>query len=249
MEFRCIFFGVMMSINSYGLTWAVLASMGLLMVYLLLQVSLFWLVGQFMSDTLGVQVALSTLMCAGLMMMVVWRLSVSVGRPKEILGINVVFPWVWVGIFGLLLAVFLLISGGLQDFFGRSSSDFMDELLDERSFWLMMVLVLVIAPIYEEWVFRGFVMGVILHAQGQRTIKTFVAIVVSSLAFALVHLQYDWLGLGLIFVLALMLAWARLATRTLYVPMVLHILNNAMAMAEYLLSRDVCSIACRPPVS
>lgn len=117
---------------------------------------------------------------------------------------------------------------------------FMDKLLAENGFWSVVVLVVVIAPMYEELFFRGVFFGLMTHADSRWTPKqqNLLAVVVSSGAFALVHLQYDLIGVVSVFVMALLFGFAKLHSGSLFLSMVLHAINNAVAMAVYLLERS-----------
>jgi membrane protease YdiL (CAAX protease family) len=95
--------------------------------------------------------------------------------------------------------------------------------------WLfsLMLSIIVIAPVGEEVVFRGF-----LYRGFVRPGREVVAIVVISLAWALLHIQYDWLGMAQIFAAGLMLGWFRWASGSTTLTIVMHILINAEAMFE-----------------
>jgi hypothetical protein len=89
------------------------------------------------------------------------------------------------------------------------------------------VAIVFVAPLGEEIVFRGFLFrglmrpGYELHA-----------ISAIALAWALLHMQYDWLGMAQIFVLGLMLGWFRWASGSTTLTVVMHVLINFEAMIE-----------------
>jgi CAAX protease family protein len=93
-------------------------------------------------------------------------------------------------------------------------------------FWLLVAIVFV-APLGEEVVFRGFLFrglmrpGYELHA-----------IFAIALVWALLHIQYDWLGMAQIFVLGLVLGWFRWASGSTTLTIVMHVLINFEAMIE-----------------
>ena len=62
------------------------------------------------------------------------------------------------------------------------------------------------------------------------------AIVLTSLFWAVQHFQYSWLQIGMIFVLGLVLGLVRLKTKSLWAPIILHVINNAVAMIELFLN-------------
>jgi membrane protease YdiL (CAAX protease family) len=92
--------------------------------------------------------------------------------------------------------------------------------------WLLAAIV-VAAPIGEEIVFRGFLFrglakpGWEVHAIG-----------VISLAWALLHIQYDWLGMAQVFLIGLMLGWFRWASGSTFLTIGMHILINLESMIE-----------------
>ena len=94
-------------------------------------------------------------------------------------------------------------------------------------FWLTLM---VAAPLGEETLFRGFFFEGLLHSR----LGALGAILLSSLFWALIHVQYDAYGIATIFVTGLFLGYARLKTQSLYVPIFLHSLNNLGATLELL---------------
>ncbi len=101
--------------------------------------------------------------------------------------------------------------------------------------WLMLAIV-VIAPVGEEVAFRGF-----LYRGFARPGREVIAIVVISLAWALLHIQYDWLGTAQIFAAGLMLGWFRWASGSTTLTIVMHILINAEAMLETTIKAELLS--------
>ena len=123
-----------------------------------------------------------------------------------------------------LLSVFAM--GILHQVLGWRESGFMDELpLAHSRFWLI-VSVVVVAPIFEEMVFRGFVYGGF-----ERSLGAFPALLLSSVLFTVLHGQYNAYELAQIFVLGMVLGLARMRTQSLFTPMVMHAVNNGMATA------------------
>ncbi|MCP8897685.1 CPBP family intramembrane glutamic endopeptidase [Gilvimarinus xylanilyticus] len=85
----------------------------------------------------------------------------------------------------------------------------------------MFVAVVILAPLFEEWVFRG----VILHRWcGKYGVVK--AAVFSSLLFAVLHIHLDIVGA---FFFALIMSFLYLKTHTLWVPVVCHSINNGIA--------------------
>lgn len=97
---------------------------------------------------------------------------------------------------------------------------------------LPLVLVVVsVGPLVEELLFRG----VLLSALLQRWHAGW-AVAINSLAFALVHLpglQYQWYALPELALLALVLAWLRLRSGSIWPAVVAHSVNNLLAVAGW----------------
>lgn len=211
-------------------------SFALIGLYFAVQVVSYFVLNGLFDMPIGTLLMSTTLLTAVLMMGVVLALAkyrqafavyvgTGIGRAKD---------WA-VGFLGL--AVFWVVSEGLGKVFDKSPMDFMGEILANADVGLVVFVVVVVAPIYEELLFRGAIFGRLYGKARLPTIKDkpfWQAGAVSAVLFALVHMQYDWFGFGLILLLAFLLAWARAKTGGLALPIALHIVNNAVAMAVYL---------------
>ncbi len=96
--------------------------------------------------------------------------------------------------------------------------------------WLlpMLAAAILVAPASEELMFRGFLFRG--WARSDRT--TWPAIVVISLLWATLHVQYDWTGILQIFVIGLFLGWTRWRSGSTLLTFVLHALFNLEGMIE-----------------
>lgn len=83
--------------------------------------------------------------------------------------------------------------------------------------------VVIVGPVVEEILFRGLIYGAL-----EKRLRVFGAILASSFLFALVHLQVVYFIP--IFCLGLVLAWARWKTGSLGLPILIHVLNNGVAL-------------------
>jgi len=103
---------------------------------------------------------------------------------------------------------------------------------------LPLVLVVVsVGPLAEELLFRG----VLLSALLQRWHPGW-AVAVSALAFALIHLpglQYQWYALPALALLALVLAWLRLRSGSIWPAVVAHGVNNLLAVAGWFVALNL----------
>jgi membrane protease YdiL (CAAX protease family) len=93
---------------------------------------------------------------------------------------------------------------------------------------LLWVAIVVAAPIFEETLFRGFMIP------GLWTSRLGVsgAVIITSLAWAAIHGQYDLYGRVTIFAFGLVLGAARVKTGSLLTPLLLHAAANAFATLE-----------------
>jgi len=91
--------------------------------------------------------------------------------------------------------------------------------------WLAFVIV---APLGEEIVFRGFLYRG--WARSPRSVAPAIAVI--SALWAMMHVQYDWFGILQIFLLGLLLGWARWRSGSTLLAVGLHALANVWAMIE-----------------
>jgi membrane protease YdiL (CAAX protease family) len=99
-----------------------------------------------------------------------------------------------------------------------------------RTAWLplLMVTILVAAPVGEEILFRGFLYkGIAASRAGP-----IAAILLSSVVWASLHLQYDWIEILRIALLGIYLGSVRYQTESVSLTILLHFLTNAVATLE-----------------
>ena len=98
--------------------------------------------------------------------------------------------------------------------------------------WLsaMFAAAIVIAPAGEEAVFRGF----LFRGWARSARAVWPAIIVISIFWAMLHIQYDWAGVLQIFVVGLFLGWMRWRSGSLVLAFVLHALFNLEGSLETL---------------
>jgi len=96
------------------------------------------------------------------------------------------------------------------------------------SLWILLFSAVLLAPVFEEILFRGFLLqGFLLWAPRSR----FACIVLTSLLFAVMHTQYvHWQTLAVLTLFSLLLCYARLRANSLLLPIFLHMLNNLIAL-------------------
>jgi uncharacterized protein len=97
--------------------------------------------------------------------------------------------------------------------------------------WPMLFAAIVVAPAGEEVLFRGFLFRG--FARDERL--AWPAIIVISLLWAALHIQYDWAGMLQIFVIGLFLGWTRWRSNSLLLTFFLHALFNLEGTLETVL--------------
>ena len=96
--------------------------------------------------------------------------------------------------------------------------------------WLWLAVV-VVTPIGEEMLFRGFLFRGWLRAPRE----VWPVIVVTSLLWAVIHVQYDWYVIAQVFSFGLLLGWMRWATGSTILTILLHGVINFEGMLETLI--------------
>jgi membrane protease YdiL (CAAX protease family) len=98
----------------------------------------------------------------------------------------------------------------------------------ESGLVLLWIAVVIAAPISEEIMFRGF-----LYRGWARSPRAVLpAVVITSTLWALSHVQYDWFGMLQIFLLGLILGWARWRSGSTMLTFGMHASTNTWAMVE-----------------
>lgn len=187
----------------------------------------------------GTVVSLSIIIgCVLLVAVSALLIRVRGGNVRKYLALQP-FSWsVGIGMLGLLL-MFMIGSQALTYLLNESPLVFVDPLYQSvSSVWLLIFAMVIVAPIYEELIFRGLLWSAIAeqfsNVANAEHRGAIVASLVTSVIFAVIHLQYGIYEIGTIVVLALIFCYARIKSGSLVLPMLLHIINNGAAMAQYL---------------
>ena len=100
--------------------------------------------------------------------------------------------------------------------------------------WLTAVIVAVVlvGPVGEEVLFRGF----LFRGWVTPDWRGAIAVVVIPLLWAAMHLQYDWFGIGQVFLIGLVLSWIRWRSGSCLLTIALHVLVNLVGMVEVALT-------------
>lgn len=132
-------------------------------------------------------------------------------------------------IFGLAITLGLIVLAGvLSDVFKIPADDEFTVNIYRTSGWmpLLWVALVIFAPVFEESLFRGFLFA------GFRNSRLGIAgtIVITSLLWAALHIQYGAFGLGVVFSMGILLGIMRNRTGSLMVPLLMHGFFNLVAL-------------------
>ena len=119
---------------------------------------------------------------------------------------------------------------------GRESAPgfMMDVLQSARAdgaLWLLVIAFCVAAPVTEELFARGF----LYRGWSESFPRPAGAIVLSSLVWTAMHVQYDLFLLGEVFSIGLVLGYMRYRSQSIWLTTLLHGLNNLAALVQTLL--------------
>jgi len=133
-----------------------------------------------------------------------------------------------------ITAGLIVISDALTSFLDKPIvPEFMDTLLKSATIApLLWFAIIVAAPVFEELFFRGF----LIEGLRRGNLGDAGAIVLTSVIWASFHIQYGLYEIGTIFIFGLAFGLARIGSRSLWVPIAMHMAINLVATLEaYLL--------------
>ena len=156
---------------------------------------------------------------------ILWRMKKRKIPLSELGSLEIQRKPLFLSIF--LLAAFLLLEELYFYILGiEMPESFIEFMLAEPIF--SFISVVLVAPIIEEFLFRGF-----LYSQLRRSfLKDWGAIVVSSLVWTAIHFQYEIGILFFLFLFGLFLGYFRIKYNSLLIPVALHAINNLIAFME-----------------
>ena len=182
-------------------------------------------------DVIALATLITTVLCVPLVFVAV-RLKrgarldayLPITRPPN----HVLVRWlVFTGIFLFASDMLTLITGH------PIVPDFMkDAYASTDSKPLLWLALIVAAPIFEEALFRGFM----ISGFSRSWMGYSGAVLLTSLAWALIHFQYDAYGIITVFAFGVFLGIARVKTGSLAMPYLIHAVANAVATLEAALS-------------
>ena len=99
---------------------------------------------------------------------------------------------------------------------------------NDGALWLLIIAFCVAAPISEELFARGF----LYRGWSESRLGPAGAILLSSIAWTSLHLQYDWFFFCEVFSIGLLFGYLRYCTNSTWLTIVLHGLNNLAATLQ-----------------
>ena len=136
-----------------------------------------------------------------------------------------------------ILAAMIVVGDAMSWLAGRSvvdrfQSDIYQAANSVGQLPLLLAAVVVLIPVGEETLFRGFLMRGWLRSPR----SAWPVILVTAVLFAIIHVQYDWFLIGQVFAFGVLFGWARWATGSTLLTMMLHAAVNLEGMLETFLS-------------
>jgi membrane protease YdiL (CAAX protease family) len=171
----------------------------------------------------------SALPCLGLTVLFAWaRRQLPVRQYLALRRVprHVLLRWL------LLFTVFLLGIETINYGLDRPVPEFMLEVYRTAgSAALLWVALIVVAPLFEEFFFRGFVFRGIQHSR----LGSAGATLITAAVWAGIHLQYDACDVLFVFAAGVVLGIARVRSGSLVPPLVLHATMNLVATIQVML--------------
>jgi uncharacterized protein len=134
-------------------------------------------------------------------------------------------------------ALFVLVMG--WDMLSRATGrevtpGFMGDVLksaqEDGALWLLVIAFCVAAPVTEELFARGF----LYRGWSESFLGPVGAIILSSMVWTALHLQYDWFFFGEVFAIGLLLGYLRYRSGSTWLTIIVHGLNNLAATLQTL---------------
>lgn len=142
-------------------------------------------------------------------------------------------PWAYLGLIVSGLSLALLVQVG-SAIFGTKTQLPMEQLFqDRRTAMLLVLMAVLLAPVVEETIFRGYLYPLIARTFGITT-----GIVATGIVFGLLHapqLWGGWVQIGLLIVVGIVFTYVRAVTRTVLGSYLLHVSYNSFISIAFLI--------------
>ncbi len=184
----------------------------------------------------GLTISLSVMMGLPAVLAALW-IAIRISRTPfaDYLGLR--WPS-WTDLAIGIVAMIVLVMGWelLTRAAGREiAPGFMGEVLNsaraDGSLWLLVIAFVVAAPISEEFFARGF----LYRGWSESFLGPVGGIILSSLVWTALHLQYDWFILGEVFSIGLLLGSLRYRFNSTWLTVIVHGLNNLAVVIQIML--------------
>ena len=181
----------------------------------------------------GLTISLSVITGLPAVALALWiAIRIKGARFSDYLGLR---SFSWINLVIGVVALFVLVMGwdAVSRATGREvEPGFMGDVLktarSDGALWLLVVAFCVAAPVTEEFFARGF----LYRGWSESFLRVPGAIVLSSLVWTGLHLQYDWYFLGEVFSIGLLLGYLRYRSKSTWLTIILHGLNNLGAVIQ-----------------
>ncbi len=181
----------------------------------------------------GVTISLSVIMGLPAVLAALW---VAIRLSRTPFTDYLALRWTsWSNVLIGVVALFVLVMG--WDLLSRATGreitpGFMTDVLKsaqaDGALWLLVIAFCIAAPISEELFARGF----LYRGWSESFLRPAGAILLSSLVWTALHLQYDWFFFGEVFSIGLLLGYLRYRSNSTWLTIVVHGLNNLAATLQ-----------------
>ncbi|TRX53180.1 CPBP family intramembrane glutamic endopeptidase [Thalassomonas sp. M1454] len=131
------------------------------------------------------------------------------------------YPWL------LVTLLFLSFWWAVNSIFNIEPPEVMLNIVQTSDYlWLLVLSICIVAPVFEELVFRGFI-----YARLQRSVLgKSGSLILTSIIFTLVHSQYQGIELFALFTFAILLGLIRIKTNNIKYCIAVHMINNVASL-------------------
>lgn len=167
------------------------------------------------------------ILCIPLLIKIIKRRSTDVATYLALRRVTWRVTTAWLIVLGAYVGLTLLVLHAM----GQSATDWVriQPFKTPPVLWIGLPFAVIIAPIFEEMLFRGFLY---YGLEGSR-LGTRGTVGITALVFGAIHVQYNVYGIAFVVGVGILLAMARARTGSIIVTMILHsALNLAGAFVE-----------------
>lgn len=182
---------------------------------------------------MGLAILLSGTITSGLLLLLVkLKKGVTLKQYFKLNSIRFNNYLIWLAV----LALFIVVTDCISYFVkGQIVPDVMHQQYETAGFLpLFLFSIIVIAPLFEELFFRGFLFEGIRYSK----LGNIGAILITSVLWAVIHMQYDLFTISIIFFSGIIFGIARLKTNSLYTVILMHSAMNIIAISECIIINE-----------